>query len=166
MDRQGRELVKILQDEHRAILQRLEEIRGAGVNTPIGRRALVDFRPVLYAHLDLEDDELYPLLRSASSHDPELDRRLDAFVGGMEAITGLARDLLDGFDGQQSDAPESLAAGLEQVAVFERFFAALRHRIQEEEAVLYREYLRVASQGDVRDTSQSETRNTTVPGRD
>lgn len=141
--RHAKELVRTLQREHEAILGHLEGVRREGVDTPAGRRALEAFRPMLLAHLELEDAELYPPLRAAAAGDPELSDRLDVFVGGMEAISGLARDLLDSFPERDPELPSSLANGLNHVAVFERFFAVLRRRIREEETVLYREFLRV-----------------------
>jgi hypothetical protein len=142
----GEALVALLQQEHRDILAAVDTVRLHGVTTPAGRSVLTVLRPLLFNHLAREDEDLYPPLRKAASSDPELAVRLDAFVGGMEVITGLARDLLGAGGEVPLQRQRNLGDELAEVAVMERFFAALRHRIVEEENVLYQEYLRVVGE--------------------
>lgn len=146
MNPAGESLIATLRHEHQHILAAVAAVRRHGVTSPAGREVLALLRPLLYSHLAREDESLFPPLRAAARSDPALADHLDTFVGGLEVITGLAKELL-GAGGETPSRPEqTLGEELAEVAVMERFFAALRLRIVEEENVLYQEYLRVVGE--------------------
>ncbi len=136
------ELIEVLKAEHRCILADLESANQLGIATFQGREKVVQAREVLMTHLAREDHDLYPFLRHVAQKDEQLDERLDVFVGGLEAITELARDFFEKYTEEKLTDDGDIKTHVELYADFGRFFTFLKRRIDEEEQVLYAAYLR------------------------
>lgn len=138
-------LIEELQDEHRAILARLESLRVVDVLSHRAAPVLHDAREHLLAHLRKEDESLYPPLREAARSDDDLADRLDAFVGGLETVTQMATEFFQKYDRDDAQ-PDSPGGCAEFIGDFGRFLHVLRQRIDEEEARLFGDYRRLHAQ--------------------
>jgi len=80
-------LINDLKEEHSKILDVLNEVRTIGINKPEAQELLLSAKQALLAHLEKEDEELYPALRKEAENNFELKKDLINFARDMELIT-------------------------------------------------------------------------------
>jgi len=125
-------LIEELKKEHSEIIATLNEIEKLGILSKEGQDKLISLESTLLAHLEMEDNQLYPALRKEAGHNKDLKNTLDLFAMDMENVSEIVRRFFDKYS-------EDLS-GKELPEDFERLLAALRKRIRNEEDSLYEEY--------------------------
>lgn len=128
-------LVEELKKEHSEILTALNEIKELGILTKEGQDKLMSLEVTLLAHLGIEDDQLYPVLRKEAKHNNSIKDTLELFAIDMENVSIIVKEFFEkyseGFSGMK----------LEKISEdFENLYAALSKRIRNEEESLYEEY--------------------------
>ncbi|HLZ34278.1 MAG TPA: hemerythrin domain-containing protein [Nitrospira sp.] len=104
---------------------------------------LVQAKRALLGHLEKENRELYPALRTAAQTDPDINDIVDVFGSDMEQVAPEALEFFNKYGN-----PEAVAAGfladVQNVIEFgsdlERLIILLGLRIGREEATLYPAY--------------------------
>ncbi len=128
-------LIEELKKEHYEILVTLNEVRELGILSKEGQDKLMSLEVSLLAHLEMEDDQLYPALRKNAEHSDSLKNILDLFAMDMENVSRIVQEFFEkyseGFSGVELDKLSE---------DFENFFSALNKRICNEEESLYEEY--------------------------
>ncbi len=128
-------LIEELKKEHSEILAVLNEVREHGILSKEGQDKLISLEAGLYAHLEMEDDQLYPTLKKEAEHSNSMKDILELFAIDMEDVTKIAREFFkkysEGFSGVELDTLSE---------DFENLFSALTKRISNEEETLYEEY--------------------------
>jgi len=125
-------LIEELKKEHSEIVAALNEVKKLGILSKEGQDKLMSVQTSLRAHLEMEDDQLYPILRKQAEHNKDLKNTLDLFEMDMENVSTIVREFFDKYSEEFS--------GEELPEDFENLFAALSKRISNEEASLYEEY--------------------------
>jgi len=128
-------LIEELKKEHSEILAALNEVKVLGILSKEGQDKLMSLEVSLLAHLEMEDDELYPTLRKEAEHYNSIKDTLDLFAIDMENVSKIVREFFEkyseGFSGMD----------LKEISEdFENLLAALTKRIRNEEESLYEEY--------------------------
>lgn len=123
-------------EEHEMILRALNLVSELGVLTEAGSAKLLEAKALLLGHLKSEEANLYPVLQRGAEKDPALKRTLDLFSLDMEAIAGMAMFFFKRFE-EDPKAP-SLPEKFAEVCVM------LRSRVSREEAILIKEYEKLA----------------------
>jgi hemerythrin-like domain-containing protein len=118
--------------EHNIIIDLLEEVKKAGIHSKEGKEKLFDAKMAFLAHLEKEDEELYPVLRKASDYDGELKNMLDVFADDMHLVSKNAHYFFERYTNGSSDIEFRLD--------FERLYKSLHTRILNEECTLFKEY--------------------------
>ncbi|MBN2811534.1 MAG: hemerythrin domain-containing protein [Spirochaetales bacterium] len=128
-------LIKELNADHALLLSKMEEIKSLPETDAGIPRLLGDIKEGLTLHLGKEDREFYPPMRAAAEKNENLRETLKIMGVEMEAITGKAIGLIDGWleNGLSSRFREE----------FEALFALLKDRIQREETKLYTKYIKL-----------------------
>jgi len=125
-------LIEELKKEHSEIIATLNEVKKRGILSKEGQGKLMSVQTSLLAHLEMEDDRLYPVLRKEAEHNKDLNNTLDLFEMDMENVSTIVREFFDKYSEEFS--------GKELPEDFENLFAALSKRISNEEVSLYEEY--------------------------
>jgi hypothetical protein len=125
-------LIEELKKEHSGIIATLNEVKKLGILSKEGQDKLKSLESSLLAHLEMEDDQLYPDLRKEAVHSKNLKNTLDLFEMDMEGVSTIVREFFDKYSEEFS--------GEELQEDFENLFASLSKRISNEEAALYEEY--------------------------
>ncbi len=125
-------LIEELKKEHSEIVAALNEVKKLGILSKEGQDKLISVQTSLLAHLGMEDDQLYPILRKQAENSKDLKNTLDLFEMDMENVSTIVREFFDKYSEEFSG--EKLSED------FENLFAALSKRIINEEASLYEEY--------------------------
>ena len=128
-------LIEELKKEHSEILAALNEVKELGILSKEGQDKLMSLEVSLLAHLEMEDDELYPTLRKEAEHYNSIKDTLDLFAIDMENVSKIVREFFEkyseGFSG----------IDLKELSEdFENLLTALTKRIDNEEESLYEEY--------------------------
>ncbi len=128
-------LIEELKKEHSEILAALNEIKELGIPSKEGQDKLMSLEVSLFAHLEMEDDQLYPALRKEAEHCNSMKDTLELFAMDMENVSKTVREFFEkyseGFSGME----------LKELSEdFENLLAALTKRIGNEEETLYEEY--------------------------
>ncbi len=128
-------LIEELKKEHSEILTELNEVKTLSILSKEGQDKLMSLEVSLLAHLEMEDDELYPTLRKEAEHYNSIKDTLDLFAIDMENVSKIVREFFEkyseGFSGMD----------LKEISEdFENLLAALTKRICNEEESLYEEY--------------------------
>jgi len=126
------DLVNKLKKEHETLLKTLNSITISGISSKDGQTKLYAAKEGLIAHLELENKDLYPVLRKAAETNENLKRTLDIFAKDMENISKTALD----FFSKYASGGESLEFAKDAG----RLIAALKDRIGKEEDGLYAQY--------------------------
>jgi len=126
------ELIETLKAEHATIGKVLGMLAGAGIDNDEGRRHLEAAKAGLLAHLQREDDHLYPALLEAAEDDPIFADALEFFE---DDIAGVATAALAFFAKYEDGGP-----GGDFEADFAALAGVLGQRIRKEESVLYQLY--------------------------
>ena len=125
-------LIEELKKEHSEIVAALNEVKKLGILSKEGQKRLMSVQTSLLAHLEMEDDQLYPRLRKQAENNKNLKNTLDLFEMDMENVSTVVREFFDKYSEEFS--------GEELSEDFKTLFAALSKRINNEEAFLYEEY--------------------------
>ncbi|MEK6765334.1 MAG: hemerythrin domain-containing protein [Planctomycetota bacterium] len=125
-------LIEELKKEHSEIVAALNEVKKLGILSKEGQDKLMSLEASLLAHLEMEDDQLYPSLRKKAKHNKDLKNTLDLFIMDMENVSKIVRDFFDKYSEEIS--------GEEVQKDFDVLCAALSKRISNEEESLYEEY--------------------------
>jgi hypothetical protein len=128
-------LIEELKKEHSEILATFNEVKELGILSKEGQDKLMSLEVSLLAHLEMEDDELYPTLRKEAEHNNSIKDTLDLFAIDMENVSKIVREFFEkyseGFSG----------IDLKELSEdFENLLTALTKRIGNEEESLYEEY--------------------------
>ena len=128
-------LIEELKKEHSEILATLNEVKKLGILTKEGQDKLISLEVSLLAHLEMEDDQLYPALKKEAEHNNSIKDTIELFALDMEGVSTIVQEFFekysDGFSGMD----------LKEISEdFEKFLAALNKRIRNEEESLYEEY--------------------------
>lgn len=125
-------LIEELKKEHSEIIATLNEVKKLGILSKEGQDKLMSLESSLRAHLEMEDDQLYPALRKEAEHNKDLKNTLDLFEMDMENVSTIVREFFDKYSDEFS--------GKDLQEDFENLLTALSKRISNEEASLYEEY--------------------------
>ena len=125
-------LIEELKKEHSEIVAALNEVKKLGILSKEGQGKFMSVQTSLLAHLEMEDDQLYPALRKEAEHNKNLKNTLDLFEMDMENVSTIVREFFDKYSEELS--------GKELPEDFENLLAALNKRISNEEVSLYEEY--------------------------
>lgn len=79
-----------LRAEHAEIFELLLKAKVLGIHTEHGQESLLSARNRLLSHLEKEDRELYPALRTAADRDGDLRHNLEFLARDMEKISSVA----------------------------------------------------------------------------
>ncbi len=125
-------LIEELKKEHSEILATLKEVKKLGILSEEGQDKLMSLETSLLAHLEIEDDQLYPALKKEAEHNNSIKGTLDLFAMDMESVSKIVQEFFEkyseGFSGKELSED------------FENLFTALTKRICNEEESLYEEY--------------------------
>ncbi len=128
-------LIEELKKEHSQILDSLKEVRELGILSYEGQDKLISLELGLLAHLEMEDDLLYPALRKEAEHSNSMKDILELFTIDMESVSKIVREFFEkyseGFSGVELDKLSE---------DFDNLFSVLTKRICDEEETLYEEY--------------------------
>ena len=125
-------LIEELKKEHSGIIATLNEVKKLGILSKEGQDKLISVQTSLLAHLEMEDDQFYPILRKQAENNKDLKNTLDLFEMDMENVSTIVQEFFDKYSEEFS--------GEKLQEDFEKLFAALNNRISNEEASLYEEY--------------------------
>ncbi len=125
-------LIEELKKEHAEIVTTLDEVKKLGILSKEGQSKLMSVEASLLAHLEIEDDQMYPVLQKEAEQNKNLKNTLDLFVMDMDNVSKIVQDFFDKYseDFSGEDLPED----------FENLYTALIKRISNEEESLYEEY--------------------------
>ena len=129
-------LVESLKIQHLAILNMLTEVGQLGIGTKEGQAKLLAAKTTLIAHLQREDQALYPALRKASESNESLQETLTLFAKDMERITTQVIHFFEQY--------AQGGSGMTFAQDFGVLSAMLQTRISREEGILYQEYNKLA----------------------
>ena len=128
-------LIEELKKEHSEILAALNEVKQLGILSEEGQDKLMSLEVSLLAHLEMEDDQLYPALKKEAEHSNSIKDTLELFAIDMENVSKTVREFFEkyseGFSGMDIK---------ELSEEFDNLLAALTKRIRNEEESLYEEY--------------------------
>ncbi|MCP4269837.1 MAG: hemerythrin domain-containing protein [Candidatus Brocadiaceae bacterium] len=125
-------LIEELKKEHAEIVATLNEVKRLGILSKEGQDKLMSVEASLLAHLEIEDDQMYPALQKEADKNKNLKNTLDLFAMDMENVSKVVQDFFDKYSEELS--------GDELQKDFENLYAALNKRISNEEESLYEEY--------------------------
>ena len=125
-------LIEELKNEHKLILDILDQVKTLGVSSRSGREKLLSARDLLIAHMTKEDEMYYPELRRAAENNKELKIMLEYFVKDMEDVSSKAMHL---FNKYSHGGDEEEFAG-----EIKLLYVTLRDRIQTEEHTLFNKF--------------------------
>ncbi len=125
-------LIEELKKEHAEIVAALKEVKKLGILSKEGQNKLMSVEASLLAHLEIEDDQMYPVLRKEAEQNKNLKNTLDLFAMDMDNVSKVVQDFFEKYSEDLSgeDLPED----------FENLYTALIKRISNEEESLYGEY--------------------------
>jgi len=125
-------LIEELKNEHKLILDILDQVKTLGISSRSGRETLLSARDLLIAHMTKEDEMYYPELRRAAENSRDLKIMLDYFLKDMEDVSNKAMHL---FSKYSQGGDEAEFAG-----EIKLLYVTLRDRIQTEEHVLFSKF--------------------------
>ncbi len=125
-------LIEELKKEHAEIVATLNEVKRLGILSKEGQGKLMSVEASLLAHLEIEDDQMYPALQKEADKNKNLKNTLDLFAMDMENVSKVVQDFFDKYSEELS--------GEELQKDFEDLYTALNKRISNEEESLYEEY--------------------------
>ncbi len=125
-------LIEELKKEHAEIVTTLDEVKKLGILSKEGQHKLMSLEAILLAHLEIEDDQLYPALRKKAEQNNNLKNTLDLFAMDMENVSKIVQGFFDKYAEELS--------GEDLQKDFDNLCTALSKRINNEEESLYEEY--------------------------
>ncbi len=125
-------LIEELKKEHAEIVATFNEVKELGIRSKEGQEKLISLESSLLAHLEIEDDQMYPALQKEAEKNKNLKNTLDLFAMDMDNVSKVVQDFFDKYSEELS--------GEELPKDFENLYTALSKRISNEEESLYDEY--------------------------
>ncbi len=125
-------LIEELKKEHAEIVATLDEVKELGIRSKEGQEKLMSLELSLLAHLEIEDDQMYPVLQKEAEQNKDLQNTLELFAMDMDNVSKVVRDFFEKYSEEFS--------GEELAEDFEKLFTSLSKRISNEEESLYEEY--------------------------
>jgi len=125
-------LIEELKNSHSEIIAMLDRISELGFYSEKGKSLLLSAKDKILAHLEKENEELYPIIRKAASSDERLRRILDIIAKDMEDVKEKALQFYEKYSKGGSDREFSKDYG--------EILWVIRNRIQREEEILFKEY--------------------------
>ncbi len=125
-------LIEELKNEHRIILDILNEVKALGISSLKGQQKLLSARNLLTAHMNKEDERYYPAFRKAAENNNELRIMLDYFIQDMEVVSKKAMHV---FNKYAQGGDESDFAGDVKI-----LYMTLKDRIRTEEETLFKKF--------------------------
>ena len=126
------DLIAELKSQHVAIAEILYEVKTLGISSNEGCKKLLTVKGLLQAHLGLEDQKLYPVLRRAAESDANLQKTLNTYAHDMGKISGAVVDFFEKYDADRHSWKLDRD--------FKKLFSSLILRIGREETTLYQIY--------------------------
>ncbi len=125
-------LIEELKKDHSEIVATLNEVKKLGILSKEGQAKLLSVKESLLAHLNKEDQQLYPVLIKKAENIKHLNTALDLCAIDMENVSRVVQEFFDKYSRG--------ALGKELQKEFENLFVALDKRVSNEEDILYDEY--------------------------
>jgi predicted metalloprotease len=125
-------LLKELKQEHRQLLEVLDEVKRLGIASAKGRERLLAAKALLLDHIGKKDREFYPSLKAAAEGNDDLKRTLVYFADDREVVSRKVMDVFDRYD-------HDLIAG-EVRGDLTVLYMTLKDRISTEETTLFRKF--------------------------
>ncbi len=122
-------IIEQLCNEHRFIIDTLDEVYRLGISTPSARESLRKVKTVLLQHLEREDAELYPVLDEKAAVNATLANLLQTMRSEMDEVSKTALAFFERYD----DGGE----GFEFARDFGKLRTQMQSRIRREESRLY-----------------------------
>lgn len=122
-----------LKAEHKLVLSTLVKVKEIGILSKKGKELLFGVKDALVAHIQKEDEKLYPVL--AQEEDQKVKSLVKVFTSDIVKITQQVFDFYDNFDENSRNFSYAIEFG--------RLTAALKSRIEREEKALYPEYEKI-----------------------
>jgi hypothetical protein len=126
------DLIEELKNEHKIILEILDEMKTLGISSASGQEKLLSAKGLLMAHMKKEDEKYYPELKRAAEGNSDLMIMMDYFIKDMEEVSKKAMSL---FDKYSQGGDETNFAG--DVTFL---YMTLKDRIRTEEKTLFRKF--------------------------
>ena len=120
------ELISRIKSDHKEIQETLIEIRDLGIESPVARELLYKARDLILAHIELEDNEVYPKLL-ATSEGTEIASK---FSTEMQELAPIVKQFFAKYENEHSDVTKFKSD------IF-TIIETLATRIVKEEAHLY-----------------------------
>jgi len=130
------QLITELKSEHKLLLETLETVKNLGITTKAGREKVHEIENLLLSHLEKEDSRLYPELTAHAENHIDLKEKLELFAQDMAMVSGMAIDFFEKYKNIEN-------ADVEFAKELGALIAALKTRINKEEAFLYAEYEKI-----------------------
>jgi iron-sulfur cluster repair protein YtfE (RIC family) len=125
-------LIEELKKNHSEIVATLNEVKKLGILSKEGQAKLLSVKESLLAHLNKEDQQLYPVLIKKAEQIKHLNTALDLCAIDMENVSRVVQEFFNKYSRGVS--------GKELQKEFENLCEALDKRVRNEEAILYDEY--------------------------
>ncbi len=90
-------MINELKKEHSIIIDALNEIRKLGSYSREVYNKILSIQEGLLAHLNKEDEKLYPLLRNAVKSNRKLQEKINVFVENIGAVSNAAFDFFGNY---------------------------------------------------------------------
>jgi len=125
-------LIDELRNEHRIMLDILDQVRLMGISSATGQEKFLSIRDLLISHMKKEDEHYYPALMREAEQNDALKLTLDYFARDMEAVSRKAMQLFDKY--AQGGAETEFSGDVKLL------YMLLRDRIRIEEDTLFKKY--------------------------
>ncbi len=130
------QLIQELKSEHLQISDLLLQVKEIGINNDQAQKLILSAKKMLLAHLNKEDQFLYPVLRGEAENDESLKTMLDKYAADMESISSEAMIFFALYE-KGGNTTENFEKDCTNI------IKALSKRIAKEETVLYKAYNRI-----------------------
>ncbi|MEN8155148.1 MAG: hemerythrin domain-containing protein [Acidobacteriota bacterium] len=127
-----KDLIRVLENEHVAIMDMLNAVRRKGVHTVEGRNELTEASELLCDHIKKEDEFLYPALHKFSNSDADLSELLSGFEKDIKNLSSFCKKFFKKYS--------ISGGGIEFLSDFDKLYSLLSKRIHNEELYLYTKY--------------------------
>lgn len=125
-------LLEELKNEHRIMLDILDQVKLLGISSRTGQEKFLSIRDLLISHMKKEDEKYYPALIKAAESNMELKMTLDYFARDLEVVTRRTMQL---FEKYSQGGTETEFTG--DVTLL---YMTLKDRIRIEEETLFKKY--------------------------
>jgi len=129
-------LIEELKEEHKIILDILNQVKTLGISSKTGQEKLLSARDLLISHMNKEDERYYPALTRAAANNKDLKITLDYFIKDMEVVSKNAMDL---FKKYSQGGDEAEFAGDVKL-----LYMTLKDRIRIEEDTLFKKFNQIS----------------------